>query len=440
MKAHWRTSSGWSRRRALAALGGAAAGGVLAACGGAAQTEGPGAATAGPVALTVFGAAGGVKNRFFPEQVTGFNAKQSRITASFSPWPPGQTPMTLGAAGSLPDTMDLVASGIFAPSAAKGFCRDLGPLMSQAKVDLKPFYPAALDSMKFRAKQYALPYIAHPGYSTYYANLDLLQQAGVREPDDTTWTWAQAQAMARQLSAAGRGVGDVWGMAPPTEVLHVTVAARAFGGNVLDKDGKRSIIAETAAAQGVQWIADLLARDRGAPLPGVLTGSQPQSLVGGQVAMVWFNLAVIDPLRQQSQGMRWRAYLAPKGPQSRGLFLGVDGIGISSDSKQPDAAFELAKHFASKEAAMAMLDLGHVPGARQDTWNEPKVTNDPALKVLSRAMAEAAPLIYPANGLTTEYNQALAKELANIWSGKVSVKDGLEATRRAGQEVLDQGG
>ena len=55
-------------------------------------------------------------------------------------------------------------------------------------------------------------------------------------------------------------------------------------------------------------------------------------------------------------------------------------------------------------------------------------------------MPEAAPLILPDNGLTSDYNSALTGQLGAIWAGKSSIKDAVEAARRAGQEVLDRTG
>jgi multiple sugar transport system substrate-binding protein len=386
------------------------------------------------------GGSGGAEGEYWPKVVEGFNQRQSRARAVFEPWPAGQSPLTLGAAGSLGDVMRLVAFSTYSQVAAKGFLKDLAPLIAKDRYDLKPFYAAALDTLKFRGKQFGLPHIAHPGFCGQFINLEALKQAGLPEPNEATWTLADLQRIARQLSAAGRDAGEQWGMWPATNVQHVTVAARAHGGNTLDKDGKRSLIGEPASAQGVQFLADLIHRDRAAPPPGVLEGSDVQNLIAGRVALVWTNFGIINTLRRQGQGLQWRVFLGPKGPQGRGFFMGVDAASQNAESKHPDQAFELVKYVVSREVSLGWFDHGFAPGGRHDTWNDPKITADAAFKVFARAMDEAAPLHLPHNGLITDYNNALSAELANVWAGKVSVRDGVEAARRAGQEVLDRPG
>jgi len=425
-------------RSAIASLG-AAALPALAACGTGAQPSG---ATAQPVELRLHGSSAGAEGEYWPKLVAQFNEHQTKAHATFEPWPPDQAGVpaviTLGTAGTLGDVMRLVAFSTYSQVAAKGFLKDLAPHVSRDKYDLKVFYPAAVETLKFRTKQYGLPHIAHPGFCGIYVNQDAMGAAGAREPDENAWALADLSAFTKQLSQQARSAGDQWGIFPPITVQHLTVAARAYGGNVLDKDGKRSVVAEPAAVQGIQFLADLILRDRAAPPPGTLQGNDQQNFIQGSVAAAWTNFGIINPLRRQAQGLRWKVLMAPKGPQGRGFFVGVDAASQNAQSKQPDQAFELCKFICAKAISLGWFDYGFAPGARQDTWNDPKIAADAAFKVFTRAMGEAAPLNLPDNGLITDYNNALTRELANLWTGKSSVRDATEAARRAGQEVLDR--
>lgn len=436
-----------TRRHMIAAPVGAGSlllGGLSTACGSQSGTSESAGKTSTPVELRLHGSTSGAEGEYWPKVVAGFNERQNKARAVFEPWPPNQSGvpavLALGAAGTLGDVMRLVAFSTYSQVAAKGFLRDLSPLVQRDRYDLKPFYAAAVDTLKFRSKQFGLPHIGHPGFCGIFVNLEALKQAGLKEPNDTTWTFEEFQNIAKQLSPAGRGGAEQWGIFPPTTIQHVTVAARAYGGNTLDQQGKRSQIAEPASVQGVQYIADLIQRDRAAPPPGTLQGNDRDNLIQGKVAMAWTNFGIINPLRNQAQGLQWKAFLSPKGPKSRGAFMGVDSASQYVDSKHADQAFDLVKHIVSKEVSLGWFEYGFAPGARQDTWNDPKVTSDAAFKVFTRAMGEASPLHLPDNGLIVEYNAALNKELGNIWSGKASVKDAAEAARRAGQEVLERGG
>ena len=417
---------------------GAAALPALAACGGGE----PSGATAQPVELRLHGSSAGAEGEYWPKLVALFNERQTKARATFEPWPPDQAGVpaviTLGTAGTLGDVMRLVVFGTYSQVAAKGLLKDLGPHISRDKYDLKVFYASAVETLKFHTKQFGLPHIAHPGFCGIYLNQDALAGAGAREPDDTTWTLSDLSTLTKQLSQQARSAGDQWGIFPPTNAQHITVASRAHGGNTIDKDGKRSLVADPAAVQGIQYLADFILRDRAAPAPGTLTGNDQVNFTQGSVAADWTNFGIINMLRRQAQGLRWKVFMSPKGPQGRGFFSGVDAAAQNAQSKQADQAFELCKFICSKEISLGWFDYGFAPGARQDTWNDPKIAADAAFKVFTRAMGEAAPLNLPDNGLITDYNNALTRELGNLWSGKAAVREATEAARRAGQEVLDR--
>ena len=424
------------RRTRRAALGAARVlpGALLLGCG--KQAAQPAAQSAAPVELRLHGSSNGAEGDYWPKVASGFNARQTKAHVTFEPWAPDKGPLVLGASGSLGDVMRLVASNEYAQVAAKGLLREQAPLVAQDKYDLKQFYPAAVETLKFRGKQFGLPHIAHPGFCAIFINLDLLKQNGIPEPDDTTWTLTQFQAMAGRLSGARDGTR--WGLWPPTGFQHVTVAARAFGGEVISRDGKKALIADATSTQGVPFLADLIHKERAAPPPGTLQGNDVANFTAGTTAMEWTNFGIINTLRKQAQGIQWKTFLSPKGPKDRGFFMGVDSASISATTKAPDAAFELVKYVISKDVCLGWFDVGFAPGARVDTWNDMKVTSDPAFKTFTRGMPEASPLNLPDNGLVSDFNAALNKELAATWSGQSSVKDAVEAARRATQEVLDR--
>src|SRR5919108_1921707 len=120
-------------RRALLVGAPALGTAFLAACGvGGSGSGGEQAGAAGgaaaPVELRLHGGSAGAEGEYWPKVVSSFNERQRRARATFEPWPAGQTPLTLGAAGSLGDVMRLVAFGTYSQVAAKGFVEDLAPL------------------------------------------------------------------------------------------------------------------------------------------------------------------------------------------------------------------------------------------------------------------------------------------------------------------------
>jgi len=418
--------------------------GLAVGCGGAADpATQPGAVTAPPVELRVQSrqAGSGVSEVEYWEKVVGrFNERQRRARATFEAFPPDKGPVVLAVSGTLGDIVRLGGfGGQFPEMAVKGFLKDTAPLIQRDRYDLKQFHPASIETLKLRGKQFGLPHVSHPGFSGHYVNLDALAQAGVPEPNDATWTLTQLEDLARRLATSGRtGNDNKWVMWAPTQLQHVIVAARAYGGEVISKDGKRSLIAEPASVEALQWIADLLHRHRLAPPPGTLQGSAVNNFMQGNVAIAWWNMFIMGTLAQQAQGVRWKVLLAPKGPKERGIFMTTDPAAQHAGSAQPDQAFELLKHVLSKESNFAWFDMTGNPGGRVDFWTDKRVTDDPATTVFGRAIAESQPLHHVDNGTGDEHNRVVTQELNAIWSGKAGVRDAADAARRAAQEVMDR--
>src|SRR5207249_4905228 len=187
-----------------------------------------GGAQTGTVELRLHGFSAGAEGEYWPKVAGGFNAAHDRIKVTFEPYVPDKGVLVLGAAGTLGDVMRLVGFADYAQVAAKGFLRDLGPLIAHDRFDLKPFYPAAVETLRFRGKQYGLPLFAHPGFCVHFANTEAFGRAGVPPPDDMLWTFDDLARIAKQLSGPARGdEGGSWGIWPPTSIQHVMVAARA---------------------------------------------------------------------------------------------------------------------------------------------------------------------------------------------------------------------
>src|SRR5437763_303099 len=130
-----------TRRAALAAVPVVAL--PAAACGGG-KTE-TAAPSGAPVELRLHGGTDGAQGDYWPKVASGFNSRQSKIHVTFEPWLPDKGPLVLAAAGTLGDVMRLVTASEYSQVAAKGVLKDLAPLVSRDKYDLKQFYAAAVD-------------------------------------------------------------------------------------------------------------------------------------------------------------------------------------------------------------------------------------------------------------------------------------------------------
>ena len=328
---------------------------ALAACGAArqpAQTQ-PAAPSVQVAALLVQSrrAGSGVSEvEYWEKIVARFNERQRHARATFEAFPPDKGPQVLAVAGSLGDVVRLGGwGGEFPGLAVRSYLLDLGPHVQRDRYDLKQLYPASIETLKLRGKQFGLPHVAHPGFAAHYLNLDALAQAGIPEPNDTTWTYNDLDTLLKRLASAGRNDGSTWAAWAPTQLQHLLVAARGHGGELISRDGKKSLVAEPDTQAGIQAAADMIAKNRLAAPPGALQGAAVNNLIQGTIATAWWNMFIIGTLKQQAQGLRWKVFLAPRGPKGRGLFMTTDPITLGAGSKAPDQAFEFAKHAITRE-------------------------------------------------------------------------------------------
>jgi ABC-type glycerol-3-phosphate transport system substrate-binding protein len=60
------------------------------------------------------------------------------------------------------------------------------------------------------------------------------------------------------------------------------------------------------------------------------------------------------------------------------------------------------------------------------------------MKVFAGVMAEAMPLVLPANFRETEYFKTIGEQLQAIWLGQSTVDQVINDIQKAGQDILDK--
>jgi len=60
------------------------------------------------------------------------------------------------------------------------------------------------------------------------------------------------------------------------------------------------------------------------------------------------------------------------------------------------------------------------------------------MKVFAGVMAQAMPLVLPANFRETEYFKTIGEQLQAIWLGQSTVEQVIDSVQQAGQAILDK--
>ncbi|HEX2324054.1 MAG TPA: extracellular solute-binding protein, partial [Chloroflexota bacterium] len=247
--------------------------------------------------------------------------------------------LALTAAGTSPDGFYLSNSGDAPALVSKGVVRALDDLIrGDAGFKREDWFDVQLNAWQLDRKQRGLPWQGGP-LITYY-NRELLTEAGVPAPTEASWTfeaWREAGQKLRRTLVSGetpRWATDVGG-----QWLHWIYA---FGGDVLDKEHKRSALNSKESLAGLQLMADFIHRDQIAP--------RPQDFGGRTHAQLFMDkrLAVIIMNRQgaSAQGFiqPWVGVnQLPKGPAGRFSQGNIDGFAMSTASPAPAATWAALK-------------------------------------------------------------------------------------------------
>lgn len=224
-------------------------------------------------------------------------------------------------------------------------------------LDTSIYLPGVLDPGKWNGEQYLLPKDFSP-LAVYY-NKKLFDAAGVAYPKDG-WSWDEFLAAAQALTKIDdSGKTTQWGVQLPaawTTGFEFWVAAA--GGRLISEDGQQFVgfMDSPEVQSAVQFYADLYNKYKVAPPPADMNafGGGNSEFDNGAAAMRIFG-------RWPQAGMKQNPNIdlgvvgVPAGKVRAGvLFWG--GFGISSLSKNPDAAWRFLRYYTGAEGAEVWKD------------------------------------------------------------------------------------
>ena len=286
----------------------------------------------------------------FNDMIPGFNKLYPNIEVEplF-----GKEQDTLVAAGQAPDllkTGDLLVTGM------KEQLLDLSALVERDKAEVKPedYINGTFESMQVDGKQYAIP-VSFTIALLYY-NKDLFDKAAVEYPTDT-WTQKDFIDAAKKMTLTENKTATQWGSSTVFgwwgEWL---IYVRQAGGEWM-KDGK-CVLDTPEAAEGVKFFYDktTLGENKIAPAPkddsfGGFAGGKVAMEVGGHTGN-WVSFNAIE-------GLNYDVQVIPKSASgTSGSECTVEGYGISSASKNQEAAWAFLKYWTSTEGGEIYAKMG----------------------------------------------------------------------------------
>jgi multiple sugar transport system substrate-binding protein len=270
-----------------------------------------------------------------------------------------------------------------------------------------------------QGRTYAIPV----NYSTVglWVNDELFAQAGIKKIP-TTWNeLADAAAATTHGETVGLCIVPTW--------ERMTLFALQQNGGLVSADGKHMMVLDGRTRYAVDWIVDLL-KSGTAATPDALGASWcGDAFAKGKTAMA-VEGAWMLPSMKQAPNVHWSVHELPVG--SRKATLAYTGeLGISSTSKNPDAAWLLLNYMASPDAQSELARAGlAVPAMEGVSFPE-------ALRPFSEGIDYATVWSLPP-GFFNSVLITADNEMSAVLEGEQSVSGMLDRIDEVGKQMLEE--
>jgi multiple sugar transport system substrate-binding protein len=185
----------------------------------------------------------------------------------------------------------------------------------------------------------------------------MFDAASIAYPDGT-WDWAKLVEVAKQLTkdTNGDGTPDQWGVY--TETTDMENAWSSFvwqaGGDILSAMARSRRSIRTRQAQGIQFLQDLIWKDKVSPDPAIFAETG-DAFEQGKAAMEINGSWLVAT--HEAAGLQFGIAPLPKGPASQATSVNPTGAVVYKGTKSPDAAWALVKYLASPVAQEKIMAL-----------------------------------------------------------------------------------
>ncbi len=340
------------------------------------------------------------------------------------------------AGGEQLDVLMIAIEGI-ALLGAKNILYDLDQFLAAdpdtSKMIKDDIAPALTDMLRYKGKLLEIPFSWNN--MVMYYNTKIMAEKDITVPEKMTWS--DFVTIAQQVSdvkgeATDRYAYSFWGSGffGMCSWLYMN-----DGQGVLNDEWTDSNLNHPKVAETIQFMADLIHKHKVAPKPaGWDEGGQ--FLAGNLVSRTCGRWCISGLLKNE-----FTDYDLTYQPHNSGPIVtvaGTDGWGVSTKTKNPNEAYQVAVALSGSGPSLEMVKMGgNIPALRsvaamsEFTEYGPKNT-----KIFYDSLAGAKALPAPANFNIIE--PVMNRNLDPIWNGEVSVEEGLKRAHTELQAEMDK--
>ncbi len=348
--------------------------------------------------------------------VDSFHAANPRITVdvSVSDWDAYWDKVQTGLAGGAAPDVFAMDGPLFPDYQSRGVLLDLKPFIDRDAYDLGQLTDQGVaDFTTADGGQYGIPRDLNT--IVLYYNKAMFDAAGLAYPDES-WDWAKLVEVAHQLTKDENGDGtvDQWGFYTETTDMENYWSSLVWqnGGDILAADGKTTALGTAQAAGGIQFLQDLIWKEKVMAEPA-LFAETGDAFEQGKAAME-ANGSWLVPTHTAA-GIDLGVAPLPSGPAGRFTSVNPTGAVVYVNSKAPDAAWEFVKYLASPAAQEQLMQLRASLPVSKEVLAGPYSTSFDGAKVFADSLAYAR--LKPSFAGYNEFTTILQGELdANVFN------------------------
>jgi multiple sugar transport system substrate-binding protein len=308
------------------------------------------------------------------------------------------------AGGNAPDVF-LMDGPLFPDYQTRDQLLDLTPLIARDGFDTGQLADLAVTDFKAAdGDLYGLP----RDMSTVglYYNKTMFDAAGIAYPD-ATWDWAKLVSVATALTKGSGSTTTQWGFYTETSDMENYWSSLVWqaGGDILSADKQTVVIDSDQAAAGIQYLQDLIYKDKVMPQP--VAGGTGDFFEQGQAAME-ANGSWLVPTHQAA-GIDFGVAPLPLGPAGQATSVNPSGVVVYKGTKVPDAAWEFVKCYTGPELQSMIADLKASMPANKQALAQQYAPSFDGGKTFADALAYAH--LKPSFKGYNEFNTTLQDEL-----------------------------
>ena len=318
------------------------------------------------------------------------------------------------------------------PFGASGAMRSLDGMIAASKdYDIADFDKGQQDYGKYQGKTLGLTLSTEPMIQWY--RTDIYKELGLKPAG----TWDEFMANAKKVKESGKGDGAIFGWGANASWWWMTLIW-SYGGHLYD-DKYNPTVNSAEAVKATQYLKDMLAYGPKGAISATSDDATNKFLATDIGAMVQYSGywgMLLDPANQKYLGKIGTAPM-PKGPAAITHLAGWN-IGIPTDAKHPEIAWQFLEFVLGKANAKAYLQAGAAAIGRTSISSDADLLAKHPYLPLLNISTDMRIERYPQIRVWPEFEKAALDALAPILSGEVEVKPALDALNEKLKPILAQ--